>query len=55
MKVIVRILGVNQLKAQRRLFRAIPRGICACVSGRKGSSQRKSNYSQRGRVGKKYN
>ena len=52
MEVKVGILGVNQLKCgERKLLIAIPRGIYACISGRR-NSQREGSHNQRGRVEK---
>lgn len=45
MEVIVEILGMNRSQCgKRKLFRAVPRGICACISGRKGDRKRESSY-----------
>lgn len=55
MEVIVEILGVNQLKVwkEKKLFRAIPRGIYMCLyQWKKRKEQRESNYSERGRAEK---
>lgn len=53
MEVIVEILGMNRSQCgKRKLFRAVPRGICACISGRKGDRKGESSYNKRGRAEK---